>query len=311
MAEYLIKGTTLTSIADAIREKTGTSEEMKTVDFPDKIRSITTGGDEEVGVKSKAVNFYDQFGNIMYSYTRAEAAALTELPPGPEIEGFEFYTWTYTLSQVRSVKFFADIAPIYKKNGKSCAVLILDVPVHELSTYLCMRLIYDPAVPTFSIDWGDGTIDSVKAHSTKDIYIQQPHTYSEPGVKYVAVYSLSGSGTAVFGYTQNSNSYSVLMNTTTSYINASSHSKIDFKPEYKLIAGLGCSTCVFDIVSGHQNLKIISELFVRMYNCIGVKICHSPSLEIIASSGAAWDVDNKCAQYAPKLRRVLLSLATE
>lgn len=44
MAEYLIKGTTLTSIADAIREKTGTSEEMKTVDFPDKIRSITTGG---------------------------------------------------------------------------------------------------------------------------------------------------------------------------------------------------------------------------------------------------------------------------
>ena len=44
MAEYLIKGTTLTSIADAIREKTGTPEAMKTVDFPDKIRSIATGG---------------------------------------------------------------------------------------------------------------------------------------------------------------------------------------------------------------------------------------------------------------------------
>lgn len=44
MTEYLIKDTTLTSIANAIREKTGETSTMKPAEFPDKIRAIEGGG---------------------------------------------------------------------------------------------------------------------------------------------------------------------------------------------------------------------------------------------------------------------------
>jgi hypothetical protein len=44
MAEYLIQDTTLTSIADAIRSKTGEIGEIKLTDFSTKIQNITSGG---------------------------------------------------------------------------------------------------------------------------------------------------------------------------------------------------------------------------------------------------------------------------
>lgn len=44
MAEYLIRGETLTAIADAIREKTGSTNKMKPMDFPSAIASIEAGG---------------------------------------------------------------------------------------------------------------------------------------------------------------------------------------------------------------------------------------------------------------------------
>lgn len=43
MAEYLIQNTTLTSIANAIREKTGSTKTMKPTEFPDQIRAIASG----------------------------------------------------------------------------------------------------------------------------------------------------------------------------------------------------------------------------------------------------------------------------
>ena len=44
MSEYLIQSETLTSIADAIRSKTGESGEIKLTDFSTKIQNITSGG---------------------------------------------------------------------------------------------------------------------------------------------------------------------------------------------------------------------------------------------------------------------------
>lgn len=44
MADYLIKDTTLKSIADAIRSKTGSQSSMKPSQMVDAIQSIQTGG---------------------------------------------------------------------------------------------------------------------------------------------------------------------------------------------------------------------------------------------------------------------------
>lgn len=45
MSEYIVQGENLTSIADAIREKTGTAEEYSVITMPDAIRSIEGGID--------------------------------------------------------------------------------------------------------------------------------------------------------------------------------------------------------------------------------------------------------------------------
>lgn len=46
MAEYLIKDTTLQSIADAIKEKTGSSDPIPVTEMADKIRGIITGSSD-------------------------------------------------------------------------------------------------------------------------------------------------------------------------------------------------------------------------------------------------------------------------
>ena len=46
MAEYLIKDTTLQSIADAIKEKTGSSDPIPVTEMADKIRGIIAGSSD-------------------------------------------------------------------------------------------------------------------------------------------------------------------------------------------------------------------------------------------------------------------------
>ena len=54
---------------------------------PDDIVVAAEGGGAAVSVPMKDVNFYDYDGTRLYSYTVAEAAALTELPPLPTQPG--------------------------------------------------------------------------------------------------------------------------------------------------------------------------------------------------------------------------------
>ena len=58
----------LTAIADAIREKTNTSEKITLAKMPEMIASITGGGVEEF------VNFYDYDGKLLRQYPLADFA---------------------------------------------------------------------------------------------------------------------------------------------------------------------------------------------------------------------------------------------
>ena len=74
----------------------------------------------EVEVEEKDVNFYDYDGTLLYSYTIAEAQALTELPPGPEHEGLVFQEWNWSLEDVKSLDHIADIgASMITDDGKT------------------------------------------------------------------------------------------------------------------------------------------------------------------------------------------------
>lgn len=85
------------------------------------------------GIKEKAINFYDVDGNLLYSYTRAEAALLTELPPIPEFDGFTA-EWTHTLEKVQAETTFLDIGARYRKNGKATIIAKVESP-RQTTTY--------------------------------------------------------------------------------------------------------------------------------------------------------------------------------
>ena len=54
----------LTAIADAIREKTNTTEKITLAKMPEMISSITGGG----GAATEYVNFYDYDGSLLHQY---------------------------------------------------------------------------------------------------------------------------------------------------------------------------------------------------------------------------------------------------
>lgn len=85
----------LTDVADAIREKKGTTDLINPQDFSAEIASIKSGGGGVDAASPKAVNFRDYDGTILHSYTKDEFLALTELPPLPTREGLICQEWNW------------------------------------------------------------------------------------------------------------------------------------------------------------------------------------------------------------------------
>jgi len=298
MAEYLIQKTTLTSIADAIREKTGTTGAIKPTDMASKIGEISVGGGESDGsVKSKAINFYDPMGNIIYSYTRAEAAALTELPPGPQLEGFEFSGWTHTLSNLQSEKFFADVGPLYTLNGKNVGILIVDVPAHNLTVTVNAKCSTNN---TGAIDWMDGSaVSTIPSTSTSGIYsTANSHTYASAGIKYIAVYATSGRYVSLGG--------ALIGGSARSPIGSSDQSKDKIVPEYTLLSIICAPDIELERAIGHERLRFIASPNHNWNSPSGITtyIHQAPCLETIAIPGVYCTSRYLELIHAPKLRRI-------
>ena len=86
----------LTDVANAIREKKGTTDLINPQDFSAEIASIKSGGGGgATSALAKAVNFRDYDGTILHSYTKDEFLALTELPPLPTREGLICQEWNW------------------------------------------------------------------------------------------------------------------------------------------------------------------------------------------------------------------------
>jgi hypothetical protein len=266
------------------------------------IKGTYSAGGSEDEVPSKAVNFYDQFGNIMYSYTRAEAAALTELPPGPEIEGFEFDCWTRTLEEVQTVQFFADIGPAYKKNGYPCAVLVLDIPDTDLTARVYLD--GDSYSPKAVIDWGDGSAESPTTINSSNYQIFY-HAYTSSGIKYVGIYNTGPTNSTLYlGSFDSSDKYSVV-DTGVSNLNKASEL---ISPEFKLISVLCGSTALIRIcqVNGNQRLRMISDASIRHnYSDTGRSyiLYYAPALEVIARKEYYSSLNSSHMYQVPSLKR--------
>ena len=124
-------------------------------------------------VVEKDVNFYDYDGTLLYSYTAQEFLALTELPAMPTHTGLTIH-WNWSLSDAKT--YVTDYGKldigIYAYITNVCKIT-LDIPKDNFSFYVNVDS-YTTGTPT--IDWGDGTSDTVTASSST------PHTYATNGI---------------------------------------------------------------------------------------------------------------------------------
>ena len=126
MGKVLVNETSLSGIANAIRSKNGTTTTYKPSEMAAAISAIETGGGGTAWVEpdSKDVNFYDYDGTRLYSYTLAEAKALTQLPTPPEHDGLVFQGWNWTLEDIAEIETFADIGAHYVTDDNKTRIYI-------------------------------------------------------------------------------------------------------------------------------------------------------------------------------------------
>lgn len=163
----------LADIASAIREKKGSSEPINAKDFSNEIRNIQSGAAPVV--EEKDICFYDYDGTLLFSYTIAEAQALTELPTPKGHEGLVFQGWNWDYEDVIALDYPMDIGAMYITDDGKTRLYInvrtkvaMDVPLYFSQSV-------DRGVV---IDWGDGTpTETIEGTG----WLNTTHHYSDVG----------------------------------------------------------------------------------------------------------------------------------
>ena len=169
----------------------------------DKITPILLTEAPSTVVEEKDVNFYDYDGTLLYSYTKTEFLALTELPANPTHTGLTAQGWNWDLSDAKTyVTDFGilDVGQNYiTDDGKTRLYITLNKG--RLSPYLGFAI-----NGTAIIDWGDSsTLETVTGTSETTI-IPVQHTYSTSGN-----YVISISNTDIVHFLGNSNAGSFVL----------------------------------------------------------------------------------------------------
>lgn len=171
-----VQETSLTSIADSIRKKTGKKDKLAfPAGFVSEIDSIQTGGGSAPAeeVKEKDVNFFDYDGTLIASYTEAEAKALTTLPTPPEHSGLVFQGWNYTLEEVIANAEMADIGALYTTDDGATRLEIEVLENRDIKVSFSQS-----KAEGVLIDWGDGKNERSAAVSSD---VSSTHIYNQPG----------------------------------------------------------------------------------------------------------------------------------
>ena len=187
--EYQTTGADLTSVADAIRNRGGTSSPLLYPSgFVSAIAAIPSEG--STVVEPKDVNFIDYDGTLLHSYTKAEINAMTresDLPANPSHAGLISQGWNWTLAQIKSqLTAILDI-PVWvgqmyvTSSGKTEIDIVLEDP-DFLSPYLGV-----PVNGTILVDWGDGSAEDTLTGTGQTTLRYQQHTYAAVGAYTIQI----------------------------------------------------------------------------------------------------------------------------
>ena len=171
----------LIDVADAIREKKGTTDLINPQDFSAEIASIETGGGAVVAsavVAPKEVNLRDYDGKVLYAYTKEQFLKLSALPELPTAKGLICEGWNWTLESAKTYveKYgMLEIGANYiTDDGKTRLYITIssdgsmDVPLY----------FYQSVANGVTINWGDGSAEETINATDK---VRITHTYARVG----------------------------------------------------------------------------------------------------------------------------------
>lgn len=162
-------------IKDAIEAKGVTVGDAAFDEYAGKINAIPTPVEE---APENDVCFYDYDGKRIASFTIAQAKALTELPTPPQHEGLTFQEWNWSLADIVAYeRQYIDIGAHYAPTDGKTHILV-EVDAETITFKL------KPITSAATLDWGDGSSQSVPAAST-----EVSHTYAQAGSYDITIVS--------------------------------------------------------------------------------------------------------------------------
>lgn len=285
----------LTDVADAIREKKGTTGKINPQDFASEIASIEGGGGggvEKVEALVDDVNFYDYDGALLYSYSKDEFLKLRTMPALPTQKGLICQGWNYTLEDAQdcvNVSGALEIGAMYiTDDGKTR----LYIRIEDRSN-MDVAIYYSQNVTNgVTIDWGDGLDYSVMSGTgNKNV----THAYQNPG-NYVISIEVKSGCTLTLG--QTNSSYCLMGNAGNGYRYLTSRL-------YKAEIGSGVTAIAgYAFVQCHSLKTITIPNEVKSIGNYAFNYCYH--LQHITLPSQVGSVGTYCFQYAYSLRSVSL-----
>ena len=137
--------------------------------------NVASGGGGGASAKWDDVTFIDYDGSVLYSYSLAEAQALTELPALPSHDGLVCQGWNWTLEAIKSLNRPVTVGAMYITDDGATRLHIRIATVGRMTVPLYIGQTVSNGV---SIDWGDGSAAKTLAGTGN---VNTSHTYAEPG----------------------------------------------------------------------------------------------------------------------------------
>ena len=197
----------LTDVADAIREKEGSSGLINPQDFSAKIRAIQGGGESGGGGASAsagAINFRDYDGTILHSFSKSDFLALAELPELPTQKGLTCQGWNWNFEDAKAYVSEYGVLEVGATYITDDGKTRFYIKVEGERKTLPIKFNIDKT-KSLTIDWGDGATESVSDSGT----LNASHTYDAVG-DYVVSFEVAKGATLSIGTSSSSSSYNTI-----------------------------------------------------------------------------------------------------
>ena len=148
---------------------------LSSVDVTVNVASGGGGGETPSSAKWDDVTFIDYDGSVLYSYSLAEAQALTELPTLPSHDGLVCQGWNWTLEAIKALNRPVTVGAMYITDDGATRLHIRIATIGRMTVPLYIGQTVANGV---SIDWGDGSTAETLSGTRN---VNTSHTYAEPG----------------------------------------------------------------------------------------------------------------------------------